>query len=168
MGTYSMALHYYSDPTPPQPLQPIAAQLSMKSTLAPAEDLTAAPAVPAVNNKQNSPVRYRFGRNVRLAGYSILDIGHSNVQCRISNIQLTSRSSYRCTLHINFDIRWIAKLDHWLLHVNNLLYLHFDLCILTFWGRALFSYEKTQILSYTYLYPWLGNTKKEVYLSVQV
>ena len=29
----------------------------------------------------------------KLAGYSILDIGHSNVQCPISNIQLNSRSS---------------------------------------------------------------------------
>ena len=43
MGTYSLALHYYSDPTPPQPLQPTVAQLSMKSALSPAEDLTAAP-----------------------------------------------------------------------------------------------------------------------------
>ena len=32
-------------------------------------------------------------RSVKLAGYSILDIGHSNVQCPISNIRLTSRSS---------------------------------------------------------------------------
>ena len=31
-------------------------------------------------------------RNVKLAGYSILDIGHSHVQCPISNIRLTSRS----------------------------------------------------------------------------
>ena len=31
-------------------------------------------------------------RNVKLAGYSILDIGHSNVQCPILNIRLTSRS----------------------------------------------------------------------------
>ena len=31
-------------------------------------------------------------RSVKLAGCSILDIGHSNVQCPISNIRLTSRS----------------------------------------------------------------------------
>ena len=30
--------------------------------------------------------------HLKLAGYSILDIGHSNVQCPISNIRLTSRS----------------------------------------------------------------------------
>ena len=36
-----------------------------------------------------------YGRSVNLAGYSILDIGHSNVQCPISNIRLTSRSSLR-------------------------------------------------------------------------
>ena len=29
--------------------------------------------------------------NVKLAGYSILDIGHLNVQCPISNIQLIAR-----------------------------------------------------------------------------
>ena len=37
---------------------------------------------------------FSFRRSVKLAGYSILDIGHSNVQCPISNIRLTSRSSY--------------------------------------------------------------------------
>ena len=42
MGTYSLALHYYSDMTPPQSLQPTAAQLSMKSALSPTENLTAA------------------------------------------------------------------------------------------------------------------------------
>ena len=43
MSTYSLSLHYYSDPTPPQPLQPTAAQISMKSALSPTEDLGAAP-----------------------------------------------------------------------------------------------------------------------------
>ena len=36
-------------------------------------------------------------RNVKLAGYSILDIGHSNVQCPIWNIRLTSHSWKRYT-----------------------------------------------------------------------
>ena len=35
---------------------------------------------------------YHYYRNVKLAGYSVLDIGHSNVQCPISNIQPISRS----------------------------------------------------------------------------
>ena len=43
MGTYSWVLHYKSDPTPPQSLQPTAAQLSIKSALSPAEDPMAAP-----------------------------------------------------------------------------------------------------------------------------
>ena len=44
-----------------------------------------------------SPALYiQCHRSVKLAGYSILDIGHSNVQCPISNIRLTSRSSMSC------------------------------------------------------------------------
>ena len=58
-------------------------------------------------------------RNVKLAGNSILDIGHSNVQCPISNIQLTSNvlcpisdiqlTSRSCGNIIFFDLFFIQK-----------------------------------------------------------
>ena len=44
------------------------------------------------------------GRTMKLAGYSILDIGHSNVQCPISNIRLTSRSSHGTEVHQPNDV----------------------------------------------------------------
>ena len=54
-----------------------------------------------------------FIRCVKLAGYSVLDIGHSNVQCPISNIRLTSRSyTYSGILSlIHFGIIWQCKMD---------------------------------------------------------
>ena len=44
-----------------------------------------------------------FMRSVKLAGYSILDIGHSNVQCPISNIRLTSHSLHFVITHWGRD-----------------------------------------------------------------
>ena len=41
---------------------------------------------------------------VKWAVYSILDIGHSNVQCPISNIQLTSRSYEN--KHMSWQLSW--------------------------------------------------------------
>ena len=43
---------------------------------------------------RRSSCYYMHQRNVNLAGYSISDFGHTKVQCLISDIQLTSRSSW--------------------------------------------------------------------------
>ena len=47
--------------------------------------------------------KYTLKRTANLAGYSILDIGHSNVQCPISNIRLTSRSYHRTFYELNMS-----------------------------------------------------------------
>ena len=66
--------------------------------------------------------KYLAHRNVDLAGYSILDIGHSNVQCPISSIRQHSRSL--CTQFLIFKTNfWI-----WILTVNINLS-NFSICV---------------------------------------
>ena len=65
--------------------------------------------------------------NVKFAGYSILDIGHSNVQCPMSNIPQTSRSWHieLCVLlymrYLNCESstvrsRYMAVIFLWIFH----------------------------------------------------
>ena len=60
--------------------------------------------------------------NVSLVGYSTLDIGHSNVQCPISNIRLNSRSLWTKFLIFKTNF-WI-----WILNVNINLS-NFSICV---------------------------------------
>ena len=64
-------------------------------------------------------------RNVKLAGYLILDIGHSNVQCLISNIQLASRSCerrailWKCIRMLSGMVSYLTGLDAPIRHYMN-------------------------------------------------
>ena len=69
-----------------------------------------------------------YSRNVKLAGYSILDIGHSNAQCPISNIRLTSRSYhkrreqanahlFRASKCIFMEIGQLFQWTHFIIHI---------------------------------------------------